>query len=40
MTMKLAPGQTIYDLKVRMPSANGYVWREAKRAGTVHFVTR
>ena len=40
MTLKLAPGQTIDDLKVRMPSANGYVWREARHTGRVHFSTR
>jgi hypothetical protein len=38
--MKLASGQQINDLKVRMPSKNGYVWREDKHAGSVHFVTR
>jgi hypothetical protein len=40
LTVKLAPGQTIDDLKVRMPSANGYVWREHKHAVGVHFVTQ
>ena len=38
--MKLAIGQQINDLKVRMPSKNGYVWREDKHAGSVHFVTQ
>jgi hypothetical protein len=38
--MKLASGQQISDLKVRMPSKNGYVWREDKHAGSVHFVTQ
>jgi hypothetical protein len=39
-TMKLAPGQQINDLKVRMPSKDGYVWREEKYVKSVHFVTR
>jgi hypothetical protein len=39
-TMKLAAGQQISDLKVRMPSKDGYVWREEKHAGSVHFVTQ
>lgn len=38
--MKLASGQQINDLKVRMPSKNGYVWREEKHSGSVHFVTQ
>jgi hypothetical protein len=40
LTLKLAPGQQIDDLKVRMPSAKGYVWQEQKDAGTAHFVTQ
>jgi hypothetical protein len=39
-TMKVASGQQISDLKVRMPSKDGYVWREEKRAVSVHFVTQ
>jgi len=39
-TMKLAPGQQVSDLKVRMPSKDGYVWREEKHVGSVHFVTQ
>jgi hypothetical protein len=39
-TMKLASGQQITDLKVRMPSKDGYVWREEKHTGSVHFVTQ
>jgi hypothetical protein len=39
-TLKLASGQQIGDLKVRMPSKNGYVWREKRHTGSVHFVTR
>lgn len=38
-TLKLISGQ-LFDLKVRMPSNNGYVWREAKHAEQVHFVTQ
>lgn len=38
--LKLASGQHIGDLKVRMPSKNGYVWREAKHTSSVHFVTQ
>jgi hypothetical protein len=33
------PGQ-IDDLKVRLSSRNGFVWREAKHAQTAHFVTQ
>jgi hypothetical protein len=36
ITVKLAPGQQIDDLKVRMPSASGYIWREQKNAQTAH----
>ena len=39
LTLKLAPGQLIDDLKVRMPSARAFVWFEQKHANTVHFVT-
>ena len=38
--LKLAPGQQIDDLKVRMPSKTGYVWREEKHARSAHFVTQ
>ena len=40
LTLKLAPGQKIDDLKVRMPSANGYIWREQKHASTVRWATQ
>jgi hypothetical protein len=40
LTLKLAPGQRIDDLKVRMPSRNGYVWREQKQASSVRFVSQ
>jgi len=38
--LKLTPGQQIDDLKVRMPSKTGYVWREEKHARSAHFVTQ
>jgi hypothetical protein len=40
ITLKLASGQQIDDLKVRMPSANGYTWCEQKHVTTVHFATQ
>jgi hypothetical protein len=40
LTMKLAPGQQIDYLKVRMPSRNGRVWREWTHVNTVHCVTK
>ncbi len=40
ITVKLAPGQEIDDLQVRMPSKEGYVWREQKHAAAAHFVTQ
>ena len=39
-TLKLASGQQIGDLKVRMPSKNGYIWREKKHIQSVRFVTQ
>jgi len=39
-TLKTASDQRIADLKVRMPSKSGYVWREEKDTGSVHFVTQ
>jgi hypothetical protein len=39
-TLKLAPGQQIDDLKIRMPSKNGLIWREVKHARSVHLVTQ
>jgi hypothetical protein len=39
-TLKLAPGQQIGDLKVRMPSKDGYVWREEKHIQSAHFITQ
>jgi hypothetical protein len=40
LTMKLAPGQQIDYLKIRMPSRNGRVWREWTHVNTVHCVTK
>jgi hypothetical protein len=40
LTFKVTPGQQIDDLKVRMPSANGYTWREQKHVSAVRFVTQ
>lgn len=39
-TLKTAPGERIGDLKVRMPSGHGYVWREGKNVQNLKFVTR
>ena len=39
-SLKLAPGEAIDDLEVRMPSKDGYVWREMKHARVVHFATQ
>jgi hypothetical protein len=39
-TLKLSAGQQIDDLKVRMPSKNGFVGREVKHCGAVHFATQ
>ncbi len=38
-TLKLAPGEQIDDLKVRMPEKSGFVWREVTHVRTAHFVT-
>ena len=38
--LTLAKGEVIDDLKVRMPSANGYVWREQKHVSSVRFQSR
>ena len=39
-TLKLGPAEQIDELRVRMPSKDGYVWREEKHAQSVHFVTQ
>jgi hypothetical protein len=39
-TMKLAPGEEVDDLEVRMPSKDGYVWRRKKHIRFAHFETR
>jgi hypothetical protein len=38
-TLKFAPGEEVDDLEVRMPSKDGYIWREKKHARFVHFET-
>lgn len=38
-TLKLAPGEEIGNLEVRMPSERGYVWRGMKHARFAHFET-
>lgn len=38
-TLKVAPGEEIDDLEVRMPSKDGYVWHEKKHARFAHFET-
>jgi hypothetical protein len=40
LTLKLGQGQRINDLRVRMPSTNGYLWREWKDTGAISFETR
>jgi hypothetical protein len=40
LTVKLAPGQRISRLKVRMPSKDGNVWLEKKNAASARFVTK
>lgn len=40
LTLKLGAGQRIDVLRVRMPSTNGYIWREWKQTGAIHFVTQ
>lgn len=37
--LRLAPGQQMDDLKVRMPSRNGYRWREARHVRSVQWRT-
>ncbi|MGH9343086.1 MAG: hypothetical protein ACRD19_04925 [Terriglobia bacterium] len=40
LTLRLAPGQSIGDLKVRMPSSHGYVWKEQKHVRSWRLVTQ
>ncbi len=40
LTVSLAPGQKIDDLKVRMPSKNGYVWEVRRHVNKVRIETR
>jgi hypothetical protein len=39
-TLQLAPGEKIDDMKVRMPSREGYVWREERHVASAHLVTQ
>ena len=38
-TLKLAPGQQISVLRVRLPSKSGYVWRQSNGTSLAHFIT-
>jgi hypothetical protein len=38
-TLKLAPGEELDDLEVRMPSKAGYFWLEKKHVRSAHFET-
>jgi hypothetical protein len=40
LTMSLAPGQQIDNLKVRMPSKSGYVWEEKRNVKSVRIETQ
>jgi hypothetical protein len=40
LTVKLAPGEKIDSLQVRMPSSHGYIWQERKDAHIAHFASR
>ena len=40
LTVSLAAGQQIDDLKVRMPSKNGYVWEERRHVNNVRIETQ
>lgn len=40
LILKLALGQQIDHLRVRMPSNGGFVWREQNNVKSVHFVTK
>jgi hypothetical protein len=40
LTLKVTSGQQLDDLKVRMPSANGYAWREQKHVSAVRWTTQ
>jgi hypothetical protein len=39
-TLRLAAGQQIDDLKVRMPSKNGYVWKEMRHINNIRVETQ
>lgn len=40
LTIKLAAGEMIDDLKVRLPSTHGFIWREAHDVRDAHFVSQ
>ncbi len=40
LSLTLAPGQSIGDLEVRMPSSRGYVWKDRKHVTTWRLVTQ
>jgi hypothetical protein len=40
LSVKLAPGEQIGDLKVRLPSSHGYVWREARDVREARLVSQ
>ncbi len=39
LTLKLAAGEKLGDLKIRMPSRHGYVWREQRNVHRIRLVT-
>ena len=39
-TLKFAPGEEVDDLEVRLPSKDGYIWREKKHVQFAHFETQ
>ncbi len=39
LSLRLEPGEIIDDLKIRMPSKKGYVWREELHVAAVHLAT-
>lgn len=39
-TLQLSPGQRIENLRVRMPSKKGYVWRHQEHTTNIHFITQ
>ena len=39
LSVQVAPGEQIETLRVRMPSANGYTWRERNQMSSAQFAT-